>query len=135
MIFGFFLFLLSQVQGEEKQPNVIFILADDLGWNDVSWNNPDMPTHHIEKLAQDGIRLEQSYSQQVCTPSRAALLTGRYPFHIGRQHRALQPLRAGGVPTGFTMLPSLLKERGYSTHMVGKWHLGFCAWEYTPNRR
>merc|ERR1712018_275581 len=52
MIFGFFLFLLSQVQGEEKQPNVIFILADDLGWNDVSWNNPDMPTHHMEKLAQ-----------------------------------------------------------------------------------
>ena len=52
MIFGFLLFLLSQVQGEGKQPNVIFILADDLGWNDVSWNNPDMPTHHMEKLAQ-----------------------------------------------------------------------------------
>ena len=52
MIFGFLLFLLSQVQGEGKQPDVIFILADDLGWNDVSWNNPDMPTHHMEKLAQ-----------------------------------------------------------------------------------
>ena len=59
----------------------------------------------------------------------------RYPYHLGRQHRALKPLRSGGVPTSFPMLPALLKEAGYATHMVGKWHLGFCAWEYTPTRR
>ena len=73
------------VTGQRKQPNIIFILADDLGWNDVSWHNPEMPTTRMEKLAEEGLILEQSYSQQVCTPSRAALLTGRYPFNIGRQ--------------------------------------------------
>jgi len=135
IILGYILFLICQVQGDGKQPNVIFILADDLGWNDVSWNNPDMPTHHMEKLAQDGIRLEQSYSQQVCTPSRAALLTGRYPFHIGRQKRALKPLQPTGLMLNLTTLPQELKQLGYQTHMVGKWHLGYCAWEYTPTRR
>ena len=81
---------LSQlVVGQRKQPNIIFILADDLGWNDVSWHNPDMPTTRMERLAQDGLVLEQAYSQQVCTPSRAAILTGKYPFHIGRQKEQL----------------------------------------------
>ena len=83
---GLVLCCLSQlVGGQRKQPNIIFILADDLGWNDVSWHNPDMPTTAMERLTKGGVRLDQSYSQQVCTPSRAALLTGKYPFHIGRQ--------------------------------------------------
>ena len=81
---------LSQlVGGHRQQPNILFILADDLGWNDVSWHNPEMPTSGLERLAGAGVRLEQSYSQQVCTPSRAALLTGKYPFHIGRQKAIL----------------------------------------------
>lgn len=118
-----------------KKPNVIFVLADDLGWGDVSWNNPDMPTSNMARLAAEGLRLEQSYAQQVCTPSRAALLTGRYPFHIGRQKRALKPLQPTGLTLNVTTLPSELKKLGYRTHMVGKWHLGYCAWEYTPTRR
>ena len=115
---------LKLVSSERKQPNIIFILADDLGWNDVSWNNPDMPTENMERLAKEGIRLDQAYSQQVCTPSRAALLTGRYPFHIGRQKRALKPLQPTGLMLNLTTLPKELKELGYRTHMVGKWHLG-----------
>ena len=90
---GLALCCLSQlVGGQRKQPNIIFILADDLGWNDVSWHNPDMPTSNMERLAQGGVRLEQSYSQQVCTPSRAALLTRKYPFHIGRQKAILEQI-------------------------------------------
>ena len=123
-VFGVILMTLKLVSSERKQPNIIFILADDLGWNDVSWNNPDMPTENMERLAKEGIRLDQAYSQQVCTPSRAALLTGRYPFHIGRQKRALKPLQPTGLMLNLTTLPKELKELGYRTHMVGKWHLG-----------
>ena len=114
----------SVSSGSVKRPNVIFVLADDLGWGDVSWNNPDMPTSTMERLAAEGLRLDQSYAQQVCTPSRAALLTGRYPFHIGRQKRALKPLQPTGLALNVTTLPSELKKLGYRTHMVGKWHLG-----------
>ena len=114
----------SVSSGSVKRPNVIFVLADDLGWGDVSWNNPDMPTSTMERLAAEGLTLDQSYAQQVCTPSRAALLTGRYPFHIGRQKRALKPLQPTGLTLNVTTLPSELKKLGYRTHMVGKWHLG-----------
>ena len=116
--------MVREVVSERKQPNIIFILADDLGWGDVSWNNPDMPTPHLQTLSEQGIRLDQAYSQQVCTPSRAALLTGRYPFHIGRQKRALKPLQPTGLMLNLTTLPSELRQLGYRTHMVGKWHLG-----------
>ena len=111
-----------------RKPNVIFILVDDLGWNDVSWNNKDMPTPNLEKLANEGIRLDQAYSQQVCTPSRAALMTGKYPFHIGRQKRALKPLQPTGLHLNLTTLPQELKKLGYNTHIVGKWHLGREDW-------
>ena len=116
--------VVREVVSERTQPNIIFILADDLGWGDVSWNNPDMPTPHLQTLSEQGIRLDQAYSQQVCTPSRAALLTGRYPFHIGRQKRALKPLQPTGLMLNLTTLPSELRQLGYRTHMVGKWHLG-----------
>merc|ERR1712241_964737 len=133
---GLALLCLSQLAlGQEKPPNIIFILADDLGWNDVSWHNPDMPTATLARLASDGVRLDQAYSQQVCTPSRAALLTGKYPFHIGRQKRALKPLQPTGLMLNLTTLPQEMKQLGYQTHMVGKWHLGYCASEYTPTRR
>ena len=109
---------------QAKQPNILFIMADDLGWNDVSWNNPDMPTPHLAKLAQEGVRLDSAYSQQVCTPSRAALLTGLYPFHTGRQKRALKPLQPTGLRLNLTTLADQLQGLGYQNHMVGKWHLG-----------
>ena len=66
-----------------EQPNIILIVADDLGYNDVSWHNPDMVTPHLDALAKEGVIFEQSYVQPICTPTRSALMTGRYPIHTG----------------------------------------------------
>ena len=76
---------------EPRKPNIVFILADDLGYNGIGYNNPRIISPNIDKLAKSGIRLEQNYVQPVCTPSRAALLTGMYPYHIGRQSGIIKP--------------------------------------------
>ena len=116
--------LVSIVSPVLSLPNLVLILADDLGWGDVSWHNPAMLTPNLDLLAKEGVILDQVYSQQVCTPSRSALLTGRYPFHIGRQKRALKPLQPTGLHLNLTTLANQLKKLDYNTHLVGKWHLG-----------
>ncbi|XP_063601652.1 arylsulfatase B-like [Penaeus indicus] len=119
----------------QGQPHLVLIVADDLGWNDVSWHNPQVVTPHLQNLAQTGVILEQSYVQPICTPTRSALLTGRYPFTLGRQHGVLWPKEPTGLTLNATLIPESLKKVGYSTHAVGKWHLGFCNWSYTPTSR
>ncbi|XP_068209803.1 arylsulfatase B-like [Palaemon carinicauda] len=118
-----------------SKPHIIFLLADDLGWYDVSWHNPKAITPNMEELANEGIILEQSYVQPLCTPTRSALLSGRYPFTIGRQGPPLMNQVPTGLLLNATILPEAMKAAGYSTHAVGKWHLGFCHWDYTPTRR
>ena len=137
------------------KPNIVLVLADDvgesplniptchqsddtdlsyLGINDVSWNNPRGSTPYLGRLAQSGIILDNAYSLPVCTPSRSALLTGVYPFRIGLQ-RGFGKHTPEGVPLNTTLLPQYMKEMGYSTHGLGKWHLGFCSESYTPLKR
>lgn len=118
-----------------SKPHIIFIAADDLGWNDVGWHNEQMYTPNLDKLARDGVILNSSYVQPVCTPSRNCFMTGYYPFHTGLQHDVIHPLIPKFLPSNFTTLPQHLKKLGYATHMVGKWHLGFCNWNYTPTYR
>ena len=75
----------------------------------------------MDGLAADGIKLRNYYSQQLCTPSRASLLTGKYPIHLGMQHDVIQPESPFGLPLGHQIMPAFLKDHyGYSTHMVGK---------------
>ena len=74
-----------------RQPNIVFILADDLGYNHVGYHNPKIISPNIDNLAKTGIILEQNYVQPQCTPSRAALLTGMYPYHLGRQNDIIHP--------------------------------------------
>ncbi|XP_042856677.1 arylsulfatase B-like [Penaeus japonicus] len=116
-------------------PNIVFILADDLGWNDVSWHNDQVVSPNMQQLVDTGVQLEQSYVQPLCTPSRSAFLTGLYPFRIGRQGRPLGRLTPTGLTLNQTILPERLSDLGYSTHLVGKWHLGYCNWAYTPTER
>jgi len=117
-----------------EKPNFVFILADDIGVNDVSWNNPSAPTPNLQHLAEDGIILDTAYTLPVCTPSRAALMTGIYPYKFGFQ-RGFGKNLPEGLPLNLKILPEYLKNLGYSTHGFGKWHLGFCSEAYTPLKR
>ncbi|XP_042866572.1 arylsulfatase I-like [Penaeus japonicus] len=116
------------------KPNIIFFLVDDLGYNDVPWHNPDIRAPEMLRLARKGIVLENHYVLPLCTPSRAALLTGHYPFRYGRQG-SHSPLSPTGLNTSLTLLPQRLRSFGYRTHLVGKWHLGYCNKAYTPTAR
>ena len=78
-------FLFSNFALAKKKPNIVLIVADDLGYNDVSWHNPDIISPNLAKLAEKGIILENHYVQPICTPTRSALMTGYYPIHTGRQ--------------------------------------------------
>ena len=119
-----------------KSPNIIFVLADDLGYTDVQYNNASTITPNIKKLAEEGILLNQNYMQSTCAPSRSALMTGMYPIHIGKQDWAnLKSIMPIGLPLNRTILPAKLRALGYDTHLVGKWDLGYCHESYTPTRR
>merc|ERR1719369_2683478 len=131
----FFLFALASQAFSNKLPNIVFILADDLGWNDVPWHNPEVLMPNLDAMARSGLILEQSYSQPTCSPSRTALLTGYYPYRTGYQFIPMNNMEPVGLPTSFKILPEYLTKFGYSSHALGKWHLGFCNEEYLPQNR
>lgn len=107
------------------RPNIIVIMADDLGWGDVGLNGASLiNTPHMDRIGLEGVRLTSFYAgANVCTPSRAALLTGRYPIRSGMQH-VVMPHSQGGLPQSEITIAELLRDAGYTTGMVGKWHLG-----------
>jgi arylsulfatase A-like enzyme len=121
-----------------RRPHILFILADDLGYGDLScYGRPDYKTPVVDRLAKEGIRFTSAYAAApVCTPTRCAYITGRYPqrLPVGLE----EPLRAAsppdtGLPPGHPTIASLLKQNGYETSLVGKWHLGWKP-EFGPNR-
>ncbi len=123
------------VSAEPRKPNVVLIVADDLGWADVGWHGKEIKTPHLDGLAAAGAKLEQFYVQPVCTPTRAALMTGRYPMRHGLQVGVVRPWAQYGLPLEERTLPQALKEAGYATAICGKWHLGHFRPEYLPTRR
>ena len=108
----------TTAQGGAKRPNVLLILADDLGWSDLGCYGGEIQTPNLDALAKNGLRFTQFYNSARCCPSRAALLTGVNP------HQAGFPDMAGTLPANVVTLPEVLKTVGYHTYMVGKWHLG-----------
>jgi len=122
-------------QAQARGPNIVFILADDLGWADVSFNGTEIKTPQIDRLASGGARLAQFYVQPVCSPTRAALMTGRYPMRHGLQVGVVRPWARYGLPLDERTLPQALKEVGYETAICGKWHLGHAERAYLPTQR
>lgn len=118
-----------------SQPNIVFLLADDLGSHDVGWRGSDIRTPNLDRLAASGARLDQFYVQPVCSPTRAAFMTGRYPFRYGLQTGVVRPWAQYGLSLDERLLPQALKEAGYQTAIVGKWHLGHVHTDYLPTRR
>lgn len=119
-----------------SRPNIVLIVADDLGFADVGFNNSqDIKTPHIDALATSGVRFGSLYSQPFCTPTRAALMTGRYPIRYGLQTFVITPGQRYGLSTNETTLAQLLKEAGYKTYAIGKWHLGHADKTFWPQNR
>lgn len=114
-------------RGRSARPNILFILADDLGYADLScYSREDYATPHLDGLARDGLKLSQAYANSsVCSPTRLALITGRYQYRLpAGLDEPLGRNLALGLPPGAATLPSRLRDLGYATGLVGKWHLG-----------
>lgn len=114
----------------------IYLQADDMGVNDVSFRGSDQFfTPNIDALAYNGVILKNYYVSAMCTPSRAALMTGKYPTTTGMQHFVIAPDEPWGLPLEEKIFPEYFQEAGYSTSIFGKWHLGFHRRAYLPNSR
>ena len=123
------------MSGEAKstRPHIIMMLADDWGSYDASWRmkelgrTPDIQTPNIDELSSGtaGLRFANYYVQPICTPTRSVLMSGRYSIHTGCEHILFGSSEASCLPTYFPIMPQAFKEIGYTTAMVGKWHLGY----------
>jgi arylsulfatase A len=128
--------LLHAAPADKPQPpNIVMIYADDLGYGDLGcYGHPVIRTPHLDRMAATGMRFTEFYSTaEVCTPSRTALMTGRYPIRSGMCHNQFRVLRTkslGRLPDSEVTVAELLKDRGYRTGFVGKWHLG--VWSLNP---
>ena len=117
------------------KPDIVFFLIDDLGFADCGFNGgKDIKTPVIDKLARDGTILDSLYVQPVCSPTRAALMTGRYATHTG-VYTIVRPHATWGLPLGERTLANALKDAGYETALTGKWHLGEFERAYLPTAR
>ncbi len=117
------------------KPNIVVILADDLGRHDCGFMDGPIATPRLDKLAAAGAKLDAFYVQPVCSPTRAAFMTGRYPMRHGLQVGVVRPWAQYGLPLEERTLASALKEAGYTTGVFGKWHLGHFEKAYLPTKR
>ncbi|MEN8200958.1 MAG: sulfatase-like hydrolase/transferase [Bacteroidota bacterium] len=123
----------------EKQsgkPNLILIVTDDQGYADASFRGSPIQTPNIDRIVTEGVLLNRFYTCPVCSPTRAGMMTGRFPVRFGMQRAVNRPFSTIGLPANIKTLPELLGEAGYEhRHMVGKWHLGNMVWEHLPLRQ
>lgn len=115
-------------------PNVIIIMADDMGWDDVGYHGSDIRTPNIDKIAESGVALDRFYVHPTCSPTRAALLTGKSPITTNMT-RPVNDFQTGGLSAEYKLMPEWFAEVGYQTSLVGKWHLGTDSTAGFPNNR
>jgi len=120
----------------QDRPNVVIFLADDLGWADVGFHGEEViETPSLDRLAAEGVQLDRFYSTPICSPTRAALMTGRDPMRLGVAYGVIMPWHNIGIHPDELFLPQAFQRAGYQTAMVGKWHLGHAQETYHPNQR
>ena len=118
-----------------KRPNIIVMVADDLGWADVGFHGGDIDTPALDRLANEGMQLDRFYTTPICSPTRAALMTGRDPMRLGVAYATIKPWDNFGVNPAEHFMPESFLASGYQTAMIGKWHLGHAQQSYHPNQR
>ena len=129
-------FLFFAASTHASPPNVVLILADDLGWADVGYHGGRVETPNIDRLAREGMRLENFHVNPLCSPTRAGLMTGRWPMRFGMMESVITPWRRYGLPVSERTLGDLMAEAGYARRgVVGKWHLGHYKEDLLPLNR
>ncbi|MFI3267452.1 MAG: sulfatase-like hydrolase/transferase, partial [Rikenellaceae bacterium] len=120
----------------QEQPDIIYILADDLGYADVGFHGSDIKTPNIDRIARQGVQLENYYVCPVSSPTRAGLMTGRYPINFGMMRAGVKPQHDYGVDLDEEMLPQMLEKAGYDYRgCFGKWHIGHNQSKWHPQNR
>lgn len=122
----------SASASQPERPNIIFIMTDDMGWGDVGYQGSEIATPNLDEMARAGLRLDRNYAYPICSPTRAAFMTGHSPLIYGIDSGMSD---AHGLPTEVRILPQYLQDLGYQTWLVGKWHLGLSRPEFLPNAR
>jgi arylsulfatase A-like enzyme len=118
-----------------ERPNIIVMVADDLGWSDVGFHGGPIETPSLDRLAAEGVELSRFYTTPICSPTRAALMTGRDPMRLGVAYAVIMPWMNHGIHPQEHFMPQTFQSAGYQTAMVGKWHLGHALQAYHPNER
>ena len=117
------------------RPNIIIMVADDLGWADVGFRGGPIETPSLDRLAAEGTELHRFYTTPICSPTRAALMTGRDPIRLGVMYAVIMAWDTNGIHPDEHFMPQSFQAAGYQTAMVGKWHLGHAQQSYHPNER
>ena len=125
----------GQAPQGDPPPNVVIFLADDLGWADTGFRGSDIDTPNLDRLAKEGVELSRFYTTPICTPTRAALMTGRDPVRMGLVYSVIMPWDNHGLHPDEHLMPESLRAAGYQTAIIGKWHLGHAQQPFHPNSR
>ena len=127
--------LFSTWASANERPNIIVMVADDLGWADVGYHGGPIDTPSLDRLAAEGVQLDRFYTTPICSPTRAALMTARDPIRLGVAYATIMPWMNNGIHPDEQFLPQSFLTAGYQTAMVGKWHLGHAQQDFHPNNR